>query len=479
MVIHDHSMRYCSSLIPLFIIAALLCKKSNAQSLQDVINESLSNNFSIKANAYDLEISKLNFRSFRLGYRPGLLLNAVLPYYEKDNFQVIQPDGSVKFVRRRQNTSNIGLSFSQPVSITGGSVSVNTELFMVDDLEARNKQFNGTPVFIRYQQPVFGYNKLKWDRVIEPLRLKEANLIYSVEMRSLVYETCRLYFDVINARTSEQLAITNLEHISTNLAIEKRRVELGLSTEDKLFALQMQELRTKQQLQEARVLTEQAATILRNSMNDKDTGRLELVLPENFPVVTWDIARLVAEAKQNLPQYVTFERASMENESALAQAKAQGREINLTASYGLNKAANKIKQIYNDPNDQQRFRVGVSVPISDWGKRKNKIAIAELEQQKYQTEKKDIEATLLTEVVNLYNQLPMLRQNIETARALDTLSQKRFAIANRLFQSGKATILELQAAQTEKDNARMGYVVAIRRFWESWYLLQMKTNTSI
>jgi hypothetical protein len=49
-------------------------------------------------------------------------------------------------------------------------------------------------------------------------------------------------------------------------------------------------------------------------------------------------------------------------------------------------------------------------------------------------------------------------------------------MANRLFQPGKISILELQAAQYDKDNAIKNYILALRRFWETLYLLQLKTG---
>jgi outer membrane protein TolC len=48
-----------------------------------------------------------------------------------------------------------------------------------------------------------------------------------------------------------------------------------------------------------------------------------------------------------------------------------------------------------------------------------------------------------------------------------------------MFETGKVSLLELQAAQTEKDNARRNYIRALRKFWENLYLLRVKTNAKI
>ena len=82
----------------------------------------------------------------------------------------------------------------------------------------------------------------------------------------------------------------------------------------------------------------------------------------------------------------------------------------------------------------------------------------------------------MTEITNLVNELPVLKNNAQQLLLLDTLSQKRFLITNRLFQSGKASLLELQVAQIEKDTARKNYIASLRKFWKSYFLLKTKTG---
>ncbi len=158
--------------------------------------------------------------------------------------------------------------------------------------------------------------------------------------------------------------------------------------------------------------------------------------------------------------------------------KKEGKQIDLTASYGLNNAAADIPSVYRNPQSQQRFNIGFNIPIADWGKRKNSFAIAKFEQEQTEIKIKQEEEKLLLEIRLIADKLAILKNNIDQSLSLDTLSQKRFAITNRLFQSGKASLLELQSSQFEKDNARRNYINALRAFWENWYMLKSKTLLS-
>jgi outer membrane protein len=447
-------------------------------TLTDVIEIAKSKSFtSISANN-NLKLAKLKFQSFKLASRPLLSFNANIPAYNKDNYAVTQPDGSIKFLPRSQNFSNAGFAFSQPLLFSNGSISVNTDLYRFDNFTARSKQYNGTPVFIRLSQPIFKYNEYKWNKRIAPLRLMEEKQSYISSNYMLAYDVCKLFFSVITAQEDEKLATSNLESGNTNLAIEKRRVQLGVSTEDKVFTLEMQQIKNEQQLTLALFNKRQALAELFSYLNVNDSVKMNLRLPEKLPEALPLKDVLVEKAKQNMPQYISFQIRSLEAAAKLEQIKKEGKQIDLTASYGLNNAAADIPSVYRNPQSQQRFNIGFNIPIADWGKRKNSFAIAKFEQEQTEIKIKQEEEKLLLEIRLIADKLAILKNNIDQSLSLDTLSQKRFAITNRLFQSGKASLLELQSSQFEKDNARRNYINALRAFWENWYMLKSKTLLS-
>jgi len=408
--------------------------------------------------------------------RPTLFVNGNAPVYNKDNFGITQPDGTIRFLRRSQNYSNAGFSISQPIPFTGGTVSLNTDLYRFDDFVAKTRQYNGTPVFLQLQQPLFGYNSYKWDKQIEPLRLEESRLALQYEKNRLAYDICKAFFDVLEAQSNKKLALTNLDYCLTNLAAEKRKIQLGTSTEDKALQLEIQELNSRREAEAAELSIQSAFIQLRFLVNSTDTALKELMLPEKLPVLELDINALLKEAQKNLPVYIGFQRKLLEAKSNTNQVKAQNNQVNLTASYGLTNAAVSIPAIYRSPGDQQRFSLGFSLPLITWGKRKNSISAAKLQESQIELSNKAEGAKLAAEITSLVLELPLLQKNAFSALRIDTLTQKRFLITNRLFQSGKVSLSELQISQNEKDMAKRNYLLAMRRFWEAWYLLQLKIN---
>ncbi|HEX8548162.1 MAG TPA: hypothetical protein VF691_14470, partial [Cytophagaceae bacterium] len=111
-------------------------------------------------------------------YHPQLALTGVLPAYNKSFTQVTQPNGTIDFLPVHNNNSALNLSLSQTISATGGTVFGTSQMQRFDDFDRHVTQYNAVPYGLGYVQPLFGFNKLKWDKRINPLKYKESQQEY-------------------------------------------------------------------------------------------------------------------------------------------------------------------------------------------------------------------------------------------------------------------------------------------------------------
>ena len=76
---------------------------------------------------------------------------------------------------REYINSDVTLSAVQNVTLTGGQVFVRSQLGMIKNLNGdKNTSFNATPISIGFSQELNGYNRLKWESKIEPLKFEKA-----------------------------------------------------------------------------------------------------------------------------------------------------------------------------------------------------------------------------------------------------------------------------------------------------------------
>jgi outer membrane protein len=467
--------RFLCSVLATFVALGTKAQKAEYFLLDKIIKIAQSQSPRYKLAQTQKEVKKYEYLSFRSNRKPQISIYGNAPVYGKQFTSVIQPDGSIQYLPVQQNTNNIGFSLSQALPFSGGQISLNTELNHFYNFQDKYSQYNGTPVFLQLNQPLFGYNDLKWQKEIEPLKFEESIREYIQEMESIAQQVIKLYFNVLDAQNNIAINEMNLANTNSNYEIEKQRVQLGTTTEDKLLQLQLQVLRNRQELEKAKYDYKIAALDLRTFIGSKENNDFELILPENIPDLHVSLEKAIECAKLYRPEYVTFERKKKEAQRDVAQAKADKQRVNITASYGLNRASDRLPVIYNDPKSQQTFSIGFNVPIIDWGRRNARYNTNKALEKLVDFNNELGDAGIVQEITTLVNNIDLLKLNIELAKLTDSVAQHRYAIANNLYQIGKLTVTDLNIAQAEKDNAKKSYILSLRDYWNSYYLLRRLT----
>ena len=125
-----------------------------------------------------------NYKYYRANYLPALSLTSD-PNLNRAINKVTLGDGTVKFVEQNMLSTDLTLNLTQNIPWTGGSLFVETAAQRMDIFSDHTTAWQTSPINIGYRQSLFGYNSLKWDRRIEPVRYREAKKSY-VETLELV-----------------------------------------------------------------------------------------------------------------------------------------------------------------------------------------------------------------------------------------------------------------------------------------------------
>jgi outer membrane protein TolC len=444
-------------------------------SLQDIVTRAQSLSYSSKLNDTHKEIGYYQYISYKSTFKPQITFYGNAPVYNKEYYAVRQPDGTISFQAIKQHNSNIGLALSQQLPFSGGTLSLNTNLSRFDDLELKTTQYSGTPVYLELNQPLFAVNELKWSKKIEPLKYRESQKQHVYELENIAQKTTELYFNVLDAQNSIEIAKGNLAATAINYEIEKKRVILGTTTEDKVLQLELQALKTKQDLEQAKYDLTITQLNLKTFIGIKQDTDLALKEPDAIPKMVIRLADAFDYARKNRPEFVAFQRKLQEAERDAALAKAANKEVNIIASYGLNNIGTEIGSVYHHPNSQQRFNIGINLPIIDWGRRKARYNTAKALEKLTEITNEFDEESIYQDITTLIKNIELLESNITLAQKTDSVAKRRYSIANSLYQSGRLSITELSIAQSEKDNSRRSYINALRAYWNSYYQLRRQT----
>jgi len=416
------------------------------------------------------------WRSFRSNYMPRVYLSGELPNFTRANEPITQEDGTVEFRPVSQNFSNLSLFATQSIGYSGTQIFLNSNVQRFDDFERNTTRFSGEPASIGMRQPLFQYNYLKWDRLIEPLLFEESKRGYKEDVEEIAIEATERYFDVLDAQVNQAIATKNLANADTIYQIAQGRYNLGTIPENELLQLELNLMQARQDVAQAELDLETSTLRMKSFIGLNEEADIVLALPNNIPGFEVSAQTAIQEAFKNQSDAVGFERRLRQAESEVAQARGDnGLNIDIYATYGLTNRSDKFTEIYNNPENQSRVRVQFEVPILDWGRAKSRIKRAEanyqLEQYTIEQERVNFEQRVFTQV----RTFDMLRDQIEIAEVADDIADRSYEIAKQRFLIGKITIVELNDALEKKDNSRRQYIQSLNDFWEAYYTLRLLT----
>jgi outer membrane protein TolC len=415
------------------------------------------------------------YRLYRSNYNPQLALSGNIPGYNQDFLTNRLDDGTISFIEREQFNSGLNMSLNQPIALTGGNLSVNSDLNYFADRTFDLRRFSSTLVNVQLNQPLFAFNDLKWDRRTEPLRYEESKRGFVEEMEFVSRETVTLYFDHLDAQINYQIASFNLLSNDTVYKIEQGRYNIGNTSKDKLLQVELQLLRSQQDVSQALLDLETSGLLLRNYLGLRTADTLVLLPPDEIPAFEIPAGDALNYAHLNRSDYVAFERRRLEALREVAEARGQQVQTNLIASYGLNAAGGDLNTAYLDPNVQKRLDIGLSVPILDWGRNKARMqtALANKELNDFVIEQ-DVQ-NFDQEIITLVRRFAMLRNQLRISQKSDEVADERYKVAQNRYLTGKVDITDLNIALREKDEAKRSYVSALRDFWIAYFDLRRLT----
>ena len=420
------------------------------------------------------------FQSYLANYKPQIGLEGTLPNLNRSIQSIPLPDGSQAFVERSFMENSIGLSLQQDVSLTGGSVFAFSGLQRIDIFKASgtdgSTSYLSTPFVIGFNQPIFGFNELKWDKRIEPLRYEEANREYAEQMEEVAFQATNLFFQVLISQLNVQALTKNKADADTLYAISQGRFSVGRIAETELLQIELSAMNADASLAEARLNLQTNTERLRNFLGITEAVNFALAPPEEIPDFLIDADQAVTYAKKYRSESVAFRRRLKERERDIAQAEAQnGFRADIFGQFGLTQTADAFGDVYKDPLDQEQIRIGINLPIADWGKSRARLEIARTNQQLEIMNVEQDRINFEREILIKVQQFDLLRNQVRLAQRAFDVSEKRLDITRKRYLIGKIAIVELNIAIREQDEARRSYIAALRAFWVAYYELRRLT----
>lgn len=465
-------------IISFFLTISAVAQDKQFLSLDNVIDIASQQSLDAFRNENMYLASYWEFRYFKADRLPNLSLEATPVNYNRSMQKVYNYDQNRdEYKLREYIDSEAALLLNQNVGFTGGRIFARSELNLSQKLgDDRNSSYSSTPVSIGYFQPLSGYNQFKWESKIEPLKFKKAKKEFIQSQEELAIKATRLFFDLVDAQIEVKIAETNFSNADTLFTIGQGRFQVGTVTQDELLNLELNFMNSQLALTRANLGLERARAELNSFLGfDKDT-KIECIIPDELPELQIVADKAVTMALTNNPEILDQTQRLIEEDQRVNMAKSEnGVSGDLYALYGLNQNANEFSNVYKDPLDRQLLRVGVNIPVLDWGRRKGQLAMAKSNREvvriSINQEKIDFEQDVIMNVMEFNLQA---NQVANTAKA-DTIAEMGYEVTQQRFLIGKLDVTKLNLARNDREQARRAYINSLRTYWNYYYNIRRLT----
>lgn len=466
----------------LVVLAANLVQAQDTVtvSLHEAIRVGTSQSVEYQVARNEYISSYWEHRTYRSELLPEVALNGTLPYYSKSYNQLQREDGSYTYVSNDYSRVDGGLSITQNIPWTGGTISVKSSLERLQQYgENGSTRFMSVPASVRLDQPIGGFNRVKWLQRIEPVKFREARLRLVSEMEEVAVTAIEHYFNLLLGQINLEIARQNLANSEKLYHIAQAKREIGQMSETDLQQLKISLLKAESAMIETEASLNSRMFQLRSFLGYGEEVVLKPEMPEalsgDIPVLSYN--EVLGLALENNAFTQNIQKRILEASREVSRAKADRWGVTLYASYGYSGQEKKISQAYNSNNlrGDQEVRLGVSIPLLDWGKRKGKVAVAKANldvlEARIEKEQLDFNQDIFLRVQNFNNQ-PL---QLQLARETDQIAQQRYHTSVEAFILGKIDVLNLNDSQSSKDEARRNYIEQLFRLWSYYYQLRSLT----
>jgi outer membrane protein len=470
------------SLIIVLILSSkpILAQEVKKLTFEEVIKLSEEQSPNALMAKHRFRSSYWQYRSYKAQFLPGLALKGSLPNYS-DGFDKVYDSNTDQYTYVPKNTisSSGTLSLTQAIGLTGTSISLQSAINHLYDFSSTAilpRQYNITPVSINITQPIRQYNSLRWQKKIEPVKYDAAKKTFLANIEGVHTSAVMNFFSLALAQINKQISEMNYSNADTLFRIAKGRYQLGTIAEDELLQMELSWLNAETARKQADMNLRDREIRLRSFLGYNENVRIELIIPDKIPDLQVDMQEVLDLAMKNNPDLITQQINVLNAQSSVAQARASmGLNASLNASLGLSQRGSDFLNTLHNPNQSQTVNIGFVLPILDWGRGRGNYKMAQSSLELTQTQAKqaltDFQQNLFLDV----EQFNLQKSQVAIAAKSDTVAMKRYEVTKQRFLIGKIAVLDLNDADSRKDQNKRAYVQSLQDYWSFFYNLRSLT----
>lgn len=446
-------------------------------TLANAIKIAQENSLDAKSARFSFLASYWTYRSFRAELLPSVNLSGGLMNFnhslvETRNYE----DGRLAYVSNNTLSNNLTLSVDQQIAATGGTVSLQSYLYRLDQFSYDERTYNSQPLRISYRQPLRAYNSLKWQKKTAPLEYEIAQKRFATAMQDVAIKVTALFFNVLSAQSNYQQSKSSAEERKALYAMAQKRLELGTTTKSEVLQMELSQINARVSEARNRLSLDDAMYDLFSYLRVTDYEQAELLPPYSVPDIVLSMDEVLQKAMANSSHTREQRLQMLSAEQNLAQAKSnKGLQVTLSGELGFMQSGQDISSAYRNLRDNEVIGLTLRLPIFDWGVSKGRVRMAQAQLEVVRTQQEQNHQDYIQELRKKVMQFNAQPTQCRDALRAQEIAEERYDIMRRRYETGTVTVTDLNTAQQEMTSAKAQYISQLSTFWNDYYALQKST----
>lgn len=462
-----NQLRTKLSCLVLLFVGVVLFSYTHAQTpltIAQALDVAEENNPDLKASKLNLERYQYNLEAQRASLKSRFSLDLNPINYGKS--RRFDERLSQWYTNETLNTSGT-LSVSQPILLTGGEISlINTLSWQdnqskVEGMDNRNKSYSND-LYLRLTQPIFTYNRRKMELKQIEFDFENAGIRYALQRLNTERSITNQFYSVYMAQNNLAISKDELDNTEQSFEIIKNKVEADLSAREELYQAELNLANAQSAVEERSVLLENAKDQLKQTLGMTLDDDIEVTVEIEVSQVAIDLAQAV---QSGLSSRMEIRQREIDIELAEFQL-IQTKSLNefrgdVSLSIGIIGDNENFGNMYQNPTQNPRMSVSLSVPIFDWGEKKARVNAQKVAQTLAKFEQENLKIDIELDVRQTWRRLENLRTQIDIAEKSVRNAQLTYDINMTRYREGDLTGMEINQFQTQLSSRKITHAQAL------------------
>ncbi len=445
-------------------------------TLDQSVEEALKNSPQIVRTRLALERTRELLKAQRASLRSNFRLN-LNPYVYSNNRQY--DDFNQQWFTSESTQSNGTLSVTQPVIWTDGTIALENTFGYRDNYSTSSaNSFEGFSNNLRLSidQPLFTYNRTKMTLKELEFDHENAKLNYALEALNVERQITQYFYQIYQKQMALITSREEWENRKLSFDIISNKVEAGLTAKEEMLQAELDMMTSQSTVQNNEVDLENTKDNFKQMLGLPLAEEIMVIAEVSVLPVDIDLAMATNFALANRMEIrqrqIDIETGQFDLIKTNATNEFKG---NVNVSIGLFGENEKVKGIYDNPNDNEDVRISLEVPLYDWGEKKARMRAAEASLKTSEYNLQDEQKTIRLDIRQIDRSIKNALIQIEIARKNEENAQLTYEINLEKYRNGDLTSMDLNLFQnqlTQKKNALTNELISYKL-----ELLNMKLQT--